>query len=63
MSSSASSVRTDSLDLNLSNVLTDGTRISGVVDWDESGLGGRALDPIALAVDCESVDRGRMAPQ
>jgi aminoglycoside phosphotransferase (APT) family kinase protein len=25
-------------DLNLSNVLTDGTRITGVVDWDEFGL-------------------------
>jgi aminoglycoside phosphotransferase (APT) family kinase protein len=40
-------------DLNLSNVLTDGTRITGVVDWDEFGLGSRALDLIALAVDCE----------
>ena len=40
-------------DLNLSNVLTDGTRITGVVDWDEFGLGSRALDLIALALDCE----------
>jgi aminoglycoside phosphotransferase (APT) family kinase protein len=40
-------------DLNLSNVLTDGARITGVVDWDEFGLGSRALDLIALAVDCE----------
>ena len=40
-------------DLNLSNVLTDGTRITGVVDWDEFGLGSRALDLIALAIDCE----------
>jgi aminoglycoside phosphotransferase (APT) family kinase protein len=40
-------------DLNLSNILTDGTRIAGVVDWDEFGLGGRALDLIALAFDCE----------
>jgi aminoglycoside phosphotransferase (APT) family kinase protein len=40
-------------DLNLSNVLTDGTRITGVVDWDEFGLGSRALDLVALAVDCE----------
>jgi aminoglycoside phosphotransferase (APT) family kinase protein len=40
-------------DLNLANVLTDGTRITGVVDWDEFGLGSRALDLIALAVDCE----------
>jgi hypothetical protein len=40
-------------DLNLSNILTDGTRITGVVDWDEFGLGSRALDLIALAFDCE----------
>jgi aminoglycoside phosphotransferase (APT) family kinase protein len=40
-------------DLNLSNVLTDGTRITGVVDWDEFGLGSRALDLVALALDCE----------
>jgi aminoglycoside phosphotransferase (APT) family kinase protein len=40
-------------DLNLSNVLTGGARITGVVDWDEFGLGSRALDLVALAVDCE----------
>jgi phosphotransferase family enzyme len=40
-------------DLNLSNILADGARITGVVDWDEFGLGTRALDLIALAVDCE----------
>jgi aminoglycoside phosphotransferase (APT) family kinase protein len=40
-------------DLNLSNVLTDGTLITGVVDWDEFGLGSRALDLVALAVDSE----------
>ena len=40
-------------DLNLSNVLTDGARVTGVVDWDEFGLGSRALDLVALAVDCE----------
>jgi Ser/Thr protein kinase RdoA (MazF antagonist) len=40
-------------DLNLSNILTDGERITGVVDWDEFGLGSRALDLIALALDCE----------
>ncbi len=39
-------------DLNLSNVLSDGTRITGVVDWDEFGLGSRALDLVALAFDC-----------
>jgi len=41
-------------DLNLSNVLTDGAMITGVVDWDEFGLGSRALDLVALALDCES---------
>ncbi len=46
-------------DLNLSNVLTDGARITGVVDWDEFGLGSRALDLVALAVDCE--ERGDSA--
>ena len=40
-------------DLNLSNILTDGARITGVVDWDEFGLGSRALDLVALALDCE----------
>ena len=40
-------------DLNLSNILTDGARITGVVDWDEFGLGSRALDLVALAFDCE----------
>jgi Ser/Thr protein kinase RdoA (MazF antagonist) len=40
-------------DLNPSNILTDGNRITGVVDWDEFGLGSRALDLIALAFDCE----------
>jgi hypothetical protein len=40
-------------DLNLSNVLTDGSRITGVVDWDEFGLGSCALDLVALAVGCE----------
>lgn len=39
-------------DLNLSNVLTDGAQITGVVDWDEFGLGSRALDVVALALDC-----------
>jgi Phosphotransferase enzyme family len=40
-------------DLNLSNVLTDGAMITGVVDWDEFGLGSRALDLVALAFDGE----------
>jgi aminoglycoside phosphotransferase (APT) family kinase protein len=39
-------------DLNLSNVLTDGIKITGVVDWDEFGLGSRALDLVALGFDC-----------
>jgi aminoglycoside phosphotransferase (APT) family kinase protein len=42
-------------DLNLSNVLTDGSRITGVVDWDEFGLGSRALDLVVLAFDCERI--------
>jgi len=40
-------------DLNLSNILSDGTTITGVLDWDEFGLGSRALDLVALAFDCE----------
>lgn len=40
-------------DLNLSNIRADGALITGVVDWDEFGLGSRALDLIALAIDCE----------
>jgi aminoglycoside phosphotransferase len=42
-------------DLNLSNILTDGERITGVVDWDEFGLGSRALDLVVLALDCEEL--------
>ena len=42
-------------DLNLSNVLSDGTQLTGVVDWDEFGLGSRALDLVALAFDCAMV--------
>jgi hypothetical protein len=38
-------------DLNLSNILTDGAEVTGVVDWDEFGLGSRALDLVALALD------------
>jgi aminoglycoside phosphotransferase (APT) family kinase protein len=48
-------------DLNPSNILTDGARITGVVDWDEFGLGSRALDLVALAFDCER-GGGRAAP-
>jgi aminoglycoside phosphotransferase len=40
-------------DMNLSNILTDGEQITGVIDWDEFGLGSRALDLIVLALDCQ----------
>jgi aminoglycoside phosphotransferase (APT) family kinase protein len=46
-------------DLNLSNILTDGEQITGVVDWDEFGLGSRALDLVVLALDCQ--ERGAPA--
>jgi aminoglycoside phosphotransferase (APT) family kinase protein len=46
-------------DLNLSNILTDGERITGVVDWDEFGLGSRALDLVVLTLDCQ--ERGAHA--
>ena len=46
-------------DLNLSNILTDGEQITGVVDWDEFGLGSRALDLVVLALDCQ--ERGAHA--
>ena len=36
-------------------MLTDGRRITGVVDWDEFGLGSRALDLVVLAFDCERI--------
>jgi aminoglycoside phosphotransferase (APT) family kinase protein len=42
-------------DLNLSNILTDGERVTGVVDWDEFALGSRALDLVALAFDCQKL--------
>jgi Ser/Thr protein kinase RdoA (MazF antagonist) len=42
-------------DLNLSNILTDGERITGVVDWDEFGLGSRALDLVVLALDSQQL--------
>lgn len=40
-------------DMNLSNILSDGAKITGVVDWDEFGLGSRAIDLVAIAFDCE----------
>ena len=46
-------------DLNLSNILTDGDQVTGVVDWDEFGLGSRAFDLVVLALDCQ--ERGAHA--
>jgi hypothetical protein len=48
-------------DLNRSNVLTDGRRITGVVDWDELGLGSRALDLVVLAFDAQRDGHPRTA--
>jgi aminoglycoside phosphotransferase (APT) family kinase protein len=48
-------------DLHLSNVLTDGERITGVVDWDEFGLGTRALDLVVLGFDCYRIGEQRAA--
>jgi aminoglycoside phosphotransferase (APT) family kinase protein len=48
-------------DLHLSNVLTDGERITGVVDWDEFGLGSRALDLVVLGFDCFRIGEQRAA--
>ncbi len=45
-------------DLNLSNVLTDGQRITSIVDSDEFGLGSRALI-VVLAFDCTVTDPAR----
>jgi aminoglycoside phosphotransferase (APT) family kinase protein len=42
-------------DLNLPNILTDGERITGVVDWDEFALGSRAPDLVVLALDGEKL--------
>jgi aminoglycoside phosphotransferase (APT) family kinase protein len=48
-------------DLHLSNVLTDGERITGVIDWDEFGLGSRALDLVVLGFDCFRIGQQRAA--
>lgn len=48
-------------DLHLSNVLTDGERITGVIDWDEFGLGTRALDLVVLGFDCFRIGEHRAA--
>jgi aminoglycoside phosphotransferase (APT) family kinase protein len=50
-------------DLNLSNVLAVGGRITGVIDWDEFGLGSRALDLVVLAFDCERTGAPTMASE
>ena len=50
-------------DLNLSNILSDGETITGVVDWDEFGLNSRATDLTALAFDCERLGDSDMADQ
>lgn len=50
-------------DLNLSNVLTDGSQITGIVDWDEFGLGSRALDHVVLAFDCQRYGNPQAADQ
>lgn len=48
-------------DLNLSKILSDGQHITGVVDWDEFGLGSRATDLVVLAFDCARDRPGEMA--
>ena len=48
-------------DLHLTNVLTDGERITGVIDWDEFGLGNRALDLVVLGFDCFRIGERRAA--
>lgn len=48
-------------DLNLSNILSDGNHITGIVDWDEFGLGSRATDLVFLAFDCTRDGAGEMA--
>jgi aminoglycoside phosphotransferase (APT) family kinase protein len=50
-------------DLNLSNILSDGETIIGVVDWDEFALNSRATDLTALAFDCERLGDSDMADQ
>jgi len=48
-------------DLHLSNVLADGERITGVVDWDEFGLGHRAIDLVVLGFDCARIGEQQAA--
>lgn len=47
-------------DLNLSNIVSDGQHITGVVDWDEFGLGSRAIDLVVLGFDCTRDGRVEM---
>jgi len=48
-------------DLNMSNVLTDGQSITGIVDWDEYALGNRAIDLVVLGFGCLHDGAGEMA--
>lgn len=48
-------------DLNLSNILNDGQHVTGIVDWDEFGLGTRAIDLVVLAFDCTRDGANEMA--
>jgi len=45
-------------DLNLTNVLSDGTSITGVVDWDEFGLNSRAADLTTILFDLQRLRLG-----
>ena len=42
-------------DLNISNVLVEGSTITGVVDWDEFGLNSRAADLASILFDWRRV--------
>lgn len=48
-------------DLNLSNILSEGETITGLIDWDEFGLNSRDIDLTALAFDCERLGDGDAA--
>ncbi len=49
-------------DLNLTNVLSDGTSITGVVDWDEFGLNNRAADLTTILFDIQRLQLSGYAP-
>jgi hypothetical protein len=46
-------------DLNLANVLTDGSAITGIVDWDEFGLNSRAADLASIVFDLRRLSAAR----